>query len=86
MYILTLSEYIVTNIASQGSRRKMKTLSNKLLSLYPTDDIILNRHFEVGAVYEIDHANLPIRSSVQLKSMRVVMVYTDIAFSYLLGF
>lgn len=63
----------------------MEKMSNEMLVLYPTDDSIADKHFEVGSVYEIDHTNLPVRTSVQLRSIRVVMVYNT-AFRFCWGF
>ncbi|XP_017239183.1 protein DYAD [Daucus carota subsp. sativus] len=49
------------------------TLRRQLLQTNE-DQGIGEKHFEVGCVYEVDHLNLPTRTPVQLKSIRVVMV------------
>ena len=38
---------------------------------------------ELGSVYEIDHTKLPLRTPVQLRSTRVVMVRNRVTYIYI---
>ncbi|KAL8539537.1 hypothetical protein ACS0TY_001227 [Phlomoides rotata] len=68
---------LVNHVPPSPSSHCCTLLSQDTHFLYSEDDgnkSLMQNHIEAGYLYEVDHANLPPRTPVQLRSIRVVMV------------